>query len=304
MNVSRSEKIASAVKNVFDIGKSIKKPSTLQYVNPVNSKTGLPPVVGGSFTVRIIMYILAGILLIGLFLLAIDHWVTPILIRSPGDGGYIPIPGTDISQVYWSDINKVLDITIGTVSDASGNLGTSVIEGQTNYSITMDLLIDNELSQDLGNDANGVPLQRTLFILGPTISTPSLRITLDNSVNDIHVTAIGTDGSLQSLTLENVPIHTPFRIGISKSASAMEGYLHGKLVMTRTLKVPTKVPTGGDKIFSTANIKTIVNGKEVVLSKGIKVINLRLFGYTVYPSEMSGRMGDLCAIDLFSQPKK
>jgi len=301
MIASRSEKIASAVKDVFDLGKSIKKPSTLQYVNPVNSKTGLPPVVAGSFTVRIIMYILASILVILLFLLAIDHWVTPILIRSPGDGGYISVPGTDTSQVYWPDTSKVADITIGIPTDLSGNLGTTLIEGQTNYSITMDVLIDNELSQNLGNDANNVPLQRTLFILGSTLSTPTLKVTLDNILNDIHITAVGTDGSLQSITLENVPIHTPFRIGLSKSASVMEGYLHGKLVMTRNLKVPAKVPIGGDKIFSTTNIKTIVNNNEVVLSRGIKVINVRLFGDTIYPSEMLGRMGDLCAVGLFSK---
>lgn len=309
MDVGRTQKIANVVKNITDIGKTIRKPTTLQYAAPTQGlakAAGLPQPVAGSTAVRIILYLIAGILAVGVILLGIDQWITPIFERTPGDGGYIPMPGIDISEAFWRDTANVKDITLGNVAAsptaAPGStaaivpLSTNLLEGQANYGLTMDILIENEFPQTLGKDASNNPIpQRTFFILGPDVLNPTLSVNLDNSVNTLYITVRDSDNAPQSIVIENVPIHKPFRLGISKSPSVMEGYINGLLVKTRPLKTTTKLPTTGSKIFSTANIINNTN----VLSTGIKVRYLRIFGYTVSASEMKGRMGDLTSEDKY-----
>lgn len=287
MDPSRSEKVTDVVKNITGLGKTIKKPATLRYVAP-----GAQLAQGGSQVVSILMMAIATLLIIGLILLCIDQWVTPIFQRAPGDGAYIPVPGIDSSEVFWINSRNVTNILVGTSSPQTPGtkpLSTSVIENQGNYSLSMDILIQDEYPQPLGIDGNGKPVtKRTFFILGPDVNNPTLELSLDNLTNTCVITAIDSNKQLQSIEIDNVPIHTPFRIGISKSPYIMEGYLNGLLVKTRHLKTSTILPGTGDKIYATSNI--ILNGN--VVSQGIKVRNLRCFGYTVPSNEMKGRMSD------------
>jgi len=291
MDVSRAEKISEVMKNISGLGKSIKKPTNLKYNVPTQGSR-LPEPVAGSQVIRILMILIASLLLIGIILLGVDQWVTPIFQRKPGDSGFIPVPGIDESELYWPDSKGVSNIRIGTVApDASGlkPLSTNVIENQGNYSITMDIIINDEYPQALGNDVNGnVITQRTFFLLGPSVANPTLQVSIDNLTNTAIITAIDTNKLVQSIQIDNVPIHKPFRIGIAKSSYIMEGYLNGLLVKTRQLKTNTILPGTGDTIYTPANI--INNGN--VVSRGIRVFNVRLFGYTVTASEMKGRMTD------------
>ena len=72
----------------------------------------------------------------------------------------------------------------------------------------------------------------------------------------------------------------------------MEGYLNGLLIRTINLRSNTIDPNTGDTIYSPDNI--IKGGKP--LSKGIKAMNLRLFGEAIRPAEMKARMTDLAVI--------
>lgn len=294
MDVSRAEKISEVMKNVTGLGKSIKKPTNLKYNIPRQPGVGsrLPEPVAGSQVIRILMILIASLLLIGIILLGVDQWITPIFQRAPGDSGFIPVPGIDESELYWTDSKAISNIRIGTVTpDASGlkPLSTNVIENQGNYTITIDIMINDEYPQALGNDATGNPIkQRTFFLLGPSVTNPTLQVSLDNLTNTVIITAVDTNKLVQSIQIDNVPIHKPFRIGIAKSSYIMEGYLNGLLVKTRQLKTTTILPGTGDTIYTPANI--IINGNSV--SNGINVFNVRLFGYTVTASEMKGRMTD------------
>ena len=307
MDVSRAEKVAEFAKELKTLGKDIKKPSTLQILpkKPVGlGPSRLPEPVKGSWALRMLMYFVAGLLAIGLILLAVDNWVTPIFQRVPGGSGYIPIPGTDTSQVYWKTNNEVANIIVGippTPPVAPSGLpaamlppSTTVIEGQSNYSITMDVYIADEYPQSFGSEE----IQRVFFMLGASIDHPTLQVSLDNSKNTAHITVFNSEGLQESVEIENVPIHKPFRIGLVKSPYIMEGYLNGMLVMTRQLRSVSKIPTTGDKIFSPANIISASN----TLSRGIKVLNVRTFGYVVPTNEMKGRMNDLVETIVFVPP--
>jgi hypothetical protein len=256
---------------------------------------GIP--VAGSGFVRIIMFFIAGILILGIILLAVDQWITPIFQRSPGAQGYIPIPGTDTTEVFWLTPGTVADITVGQPPEqvsAPGTprapipLSTRSIVSQGSYSITMDVLINNEYPHDIGSAE-----QRTFFVMSQTIDQPSLRVGLDNSKNTVYITCFNSTGLQQSVQINNVPIYKPFRIGLVVTPKALEGYMNGKLVKTKMFTNFSPIsPTGGDKIFAPENIVT-ADTPPKSLSADIAVQNVRTFGYAASPAEMMGRMGDL-----------
>lgn len=297
MNAARGDKIAEVLKNTENLKKSLKLTSGAKAPNapPPEPKNSVGQPVQGSGFIKILAYVIAGILSVALILLAIDQWITPIFQRSPGSAGYIPIPGTDTSQVFWLTPSDVDTIIIGAPPPSSGNppLSTTVIEGQDIYSITMDVLIQDEYPQRLGDGQN----QRILFTLSQRPENPSVRITLDNNKNAINITCFDANGLQQSVTLDNVPIHVPFRVGFTVSPFLLEGYLNGLLVKTRQLNTIPKSPRTGDKIFAPADI--ILGGN--VMSTGIKVLNVRCFGYKVPAYEMSGRMGDVISLNVFNK---
>ena len=291
MNASRADKISEVLKNVTNLGKTIKTATGLKAAVAPNAPDAIGQPVQGSGFVRILMYVIAGLLLIGIILLGVDQWVTPIFQKSPGAPGFIPVPGTDTSENYWPKAAAVRDILIGAPPPSESTNGktpplfTTVLEGQSSYSITMDVMITDEYPQELGTGQN----QRIFFTMSQTVDNPSLRVSLDNDKNTVIITCFDAEGLQQSVKIDNVPIHAPFRIGLTVTPHLMEGYLNGLLVHTRQLNSVPKPPTTGDKIFTPANI--LIN--KTVMSRGIGVLNIRCFGYQVPSSEMRGRMDDL-----------
>jgi len=304
MDESKGDMISKLRKSVEALGRNIKTPSILQRqgILPPDPKNSIGVPVGGTGVVRVLMYFIAGLLVVGLLLLGVDQWVTPIFQRSPGSAGYIPIPGTDLSQNFWLTPASVQDIVVGTPAPPTvvpgapappPVLSVQVIEAQTSYSLTMDVLIKDEYPQQLGNGQT----QRVFFTMSQSVENPSLRIGLDNSKNTVYITCFDSNGLQQSVILDNVPIHVPFRVGVVISPYAIEGYLNGLLVQTRQLNTTPIAPTSGDKIFAPSSI--VIGGK--TLSNQIKVLNMRAFGYSVPASEMKGRMDDLFTKEQFTQ---
>jgi len=295
MEQSRSNKISQVLKNVSTLGKQIRVPGASLVVPEATNAVGVP--VEGTGFVRILMYIIAGILLIGIILLGVDQWVTPIFQRSPGAPGYIPIPGTDLSQVFWTDAPSIGDITIGSVPPPKPGyiapLSVTVIEAQTAYSLTLDVFIKDEYPQALPSGES----MRIFFFMGQTINNPTLQVCLDNNKNTVYITAFDSTGFQQSISIDNVPIHTSFRIGLTMSQNIMEAYMNGLLMNTKRITSVPKPPSSGDKIFATSNIKS--GSPPILLSKGIRVLNVRAFGYVVPSSEMKGRMSDLTSNNSF-----
>jgi len=307
MDVSRAERIAKLDQTLQKtLGKNTKVASAPKL--PVQVPTGvapLPPSLPGTWIVQIIMYLVASFLIIALILLAVDQWITPIFQRVPGGQGYIPIPGADKTLVYWTDKREIANIIVGPsppapTSTSPGTaipqaLYTPVIEGQANYSITMDVYIKDAYPQTL----NGANPRRIFYSSGTSLTSPSMIGWLDNTKNTAYVTSFTTDTPSQEETVifENVPVHAPFRIGIVKTPYTMEGYLNGLLVMTRQLRASTRRPQTNDVIFAPANI---IDASGALLSRGIQVMNLRTFGYSASSSEMKGRMSDLMTLDDFN----
>lgn len=318
MEPSRAKIAEQAIKNAESFRKTLKKtvltkpatPETIKGPTPI-LPSGLPTPIAGSGFLQVIMYIIAGILVIGILLLVVDQWITPIFQSDPGSAGYIFMPGSDTSVVFWKKASDIQNIIIGTLPNSSDTpsdplsvkpLSTAVIEGQSSYSITLDVLIKDEFPQDLGTQtADTSTAYRTFFALGPPTTgtaslsgtyantTPTLVFELDNYKNTVYITSYDSNRLVQTAIIDNVPIHKPFRIGVVKTPNLLEGYLNGMLVRTIKLRSNTIDPNTGDTIYSPENI----NKGEIMLSKGIKTMNLRLFGEAITPAEMKARMSDL-----------
>jgi hypothetical protein len=302
MEDSRANRISQIIKNVGTLGKSLRLPGVSEYRNLPEEANAIGVPVQGSGFVRILMYFVAGILLIGIILLVIDQWITPIFQRTPGSSGYIPMPGTDLSQVYWKTPAEVADITIGTPVPVGGQtaLSVTVLEAQTSYSLTLDVYILDEYPHP--KIPTPAPLKETLrvfFVMANTPTGNGLKVSLDNNMNKVYITCYDSAGHQQSISIDNVPIHTPFRIGLTISPHLMEGYLNGLLVSSKNLTSIPVSPASGHKIFATSNIKTS-DSPPIQLSAGIKVLNVRTFGYVVSTAEMKNRMSDLSSETLFN----
>jgi hypothetical protein len=305
MDQSRAKIAENAIKNLDTLSKNIKKPASQATAKPSVPTpllpSGLPTPIAGSGFLRILMYAIAGILLIGIVLLVVDQWITPIFQVSPGSPGYVFMPGSDTSVVFWKTKNTVNNIKIGSLpppdpsSPTPPPLSTPIIEGQSSYSVTLDVLIKDEFPQNLG-PPNGPHKNRTFFSLGPSLRMPSLEFSLDNNTNTVYITSYDTDRLVQTAVIENVPIHTPFRVGVVKTPYLLEGYLNGMLVKTIKLRSNTIDPRTGDTIVSPDNIISGTGDSSILLSKGINALNLRLFSGAVTPAEMKSRMSDLAVI--------
>jgi hypothetical protein len=309
MEQSRANKISEVLKNVATLGKQLQpqgvaSAAASRLVPEAKNAIGVP-VQGTGFT-RIIMYVIAGILLIGILLLGIDQWITPVFQRSPGAPGYIPIPGTDTTQLFWTNMSNTNNITVGSVTPITTEAGTvtplsvTVIEGQSSYSLTMDIKINNEYPLEF---PSSIPLttsfanrRRIFFIISQDATgttAPVFQVSLDNNQNKIYVTSFNNTGTPEeSIIIDNVPIHKRFRLGITLSSKMIEGYLNGLLVTSKNLLHAPTAPIRGHKIFAPSNIKLGTESSAITLSAGISVLNLRVFGYVASAAEMKARMSD------------
>jgi hypothetical protein len=271
MNQDRAKAAEAALKNVETLKKTLIKANSSKaktVVNTVPTKiqaSGLPEPVAGTGFVQYIMYFIGGILVLGLILMIVDRWFFPIFKRAPGAPGYISLPGTDMSDSFWTDLKTINNVSINAPPPPTDStlpppnpapLYSTVLASQSTYTITLDVLINDEKPQDLGVNAATNNILRTFFFLGTTLENDSRKVTftMDNTKNRIHVNVFNSERLIQSCIIDNVPIHVPFRVGFIKTSYAMEAYLNGLLVQTIQLKGNQVDPQMGDTIFAPQNI--------------------------------------------------
>lgn len=270
MNQDRAKAAAAALKNVETLKKSLTKSNSVKAktlpVTPAGptkiQPSGLPEPIAGTGFVQYIMYFIGGILVLGIILMIVDRWFFPVFKRAPGGAGYISLPGSDMSDIFWTDLKTINNITIdvpppppstssSTPPPNPDPLYSPVLASQSTYTITLDVLIKDENPQSLGTN-----LSRIFFFLGTSLDDLDRRVTftMDNTKNRVHINVYNTNHDVQSCVIDNVPIHKPFRIGLVKTSYAMEGYLNGLLVQTVQLQGQQVNPTIGDTIFAPQNI--------------------------------------------------
>jgi len=310
MDASRAQKIAQVLKDTRtlgkDIGKPVAGPAAAAAVRAATEATSRLPIgsIGGT-VMKYLLYLIATLLAIGLLVLAIDQWITPVFKKN---SSYLP--GTDKTEVFWTNTNSVYDITVGSPLPSERLDATKPyvlnLQYKESYAFTADVLINDEFPKTL---PSGVT-DRTFLVLRTPTSTFALsdlhskiEISLNNTVNTVKVTVLSgplDNRAQESAEIENVPIHTSFRIGVVKTPSYMDVYLNGKLYKTRKLLRISAAIATGDKIYAPSSIKLTNGSTTTTISTGIKVLNFRAFGEVPDPSDMLSRMNDLTPTASFS----
>ena len=300
MDASRAQKIAQVLKDTKTLGKEIGKPvggpaAAAASRAAIEATSRLPTGTMTTTIMKYVMYFIATLLAIGLLVLAIDQWITPVFKRLPAS-----LPGIDKTQAFWSNSTNIQPILIGTAptSSISSIPYCTILQGQPQYAITIDVKIDDEFPQSsiptTGNTSN----ERIFFIIG-SLASPKLQISLNNSINTVYVKSYSgsSRANPKAALLENVPVHTPFRIGVIVNKTYMETYLNGKLYSTvqfdpssQALQLEVQ-----DEILPPSGI--VIN--TVAYGKGIKVMNLRAFGYAPTAEELLSRMNTLTDVKSF-----
>lgn len=192
-----------------------------------------------------------GILVVlAVILIIINYTITPIFRLYPGGAGYIPIPGGDTSQLFWKNKKDTAPMM-----DASSNV--SGLYTQWSFALDIDITNPMHISQS----------PRILFYRGPPtpsadlsgnvpsattiqglIGNYNVAIALLPDTTDLIVSVLNSSGAMENVIIPNVPVQTPFRIGVILSDTAMEVYLNGLLQRTRTF-TPGSTPFNATGMF-------------------------------------------------------
>jgi hypothetical protein len=218
---------------------------------------------------RILSYLLAILVIVFVILLFIHFFIKPIFKLRPGAPGIIPVPGFDDGVLFW---NKT---TASIIQDQ--NLQISGIS--SNYSLNIDVFIENPLQFSTtpriiltrGALLTEKPTGDTL--LG-TFSYYNLVAALLPDTNDLIVSTLNSANNMENIIIPNVPVQSPFRLGIILMDNALEVYINGKLVKTRTLASPPKDIKGD--IAPAAGIQANIT----------KVRNLKIWARVLSTAEM------------------
>ena len=226
---------------------------------------GQPPSTGSGWT-GILGYGFAILLVIIIILLLVNYTITPIFRMFPGGKGIIPMPGGDDGgKVYWQPGKKVPAI----LKDKDTNVA-GIYQG---WSFTLDFMIKNPMTGVTGNNPRllfhraGFPPDAPIPVAPipvptptpgpPTPPTPSkngtllsvlsgynVAIALLPNTTDMIVSVLNAKNNMENIILPNVPVQTPFRVGVIIMTNTMEVYMNGFLAKTRTMDAPPMTNVG------------------------------------------------------------
>jgi len=229
-----------------------------------------------------ILFVLLGILLF------IHYTLYPIFQFQPGGKGLLPIPGFKENRTFWQPTspltNPLLDISDQQVF-TNGDPMTS------NWAFTLDICIICPLKQVIGNQNK--PAYRLIFSRGGTtpatitsdtikgiIESYNVAIALTPATNDLVVSVLDGNSNSVEITIPNIIVNQPFRVGVCLMDMAFEVYLNGKLVKTSTIKRSinsNKGPFHGPQRGS---------GSATDMTDIVRVGNLNVWSRLASPSEI------------------
>lgn len=178
---------------------------------------------------QIVSYVLAILIVLLIISLFVHFFITPIYRFHPGAPGIISIPGFDDGKLFWNTSNvgqiKSVDLPIRNMVDG--------------YSLILDVFIENPLQFSRhpriifsrGATLRERPTSDTLLGI---FDNYNLAIALLPDTNDMIVSVLNKENNMENVIIPNVPVQEPFRLGVIVMEQALEVYMNGYLMKTRT----------------------------------------------------------------------
>jgi len=262
-------------------------PSSYSGTTNYTTETGV-----NSGVIQYLYYLILVIVIVLLVLVIVNYTLYPIFRTVPGGKGFIPIPGTDDSKLFWLSSQSIQPIH---------ESKTPVAKLVQNWSYLLDIQVDNPTAN------TGAP--RILFLRGSaqkpaktfTESDTILKIApdfntaiyLDKLTNDLYVaiqtiasskvsSTTGTSASkniskqvfVETIPIQNIPVRKSVRIGVMISSNIFEVYINGYLIRSKTFTAPVREITG-----------SFYPPSDTILSNTARVKNLRIWNRTLSPAE-------------------
>jgi hypothetical protein len=236
------------------------------------------PATGGGWSGKSIAIITFSFLFIlTAFLTLVHFFVTPIFEVRLGQGGFIPIPGRVDSKMFWQ-------------SDTAPIVSPSSSIGDTpfNYSLTLDIYLNNPTGF-LPDDQFRIVMIRKSEMLdenAPKVKNPdtlaaqintnyNLAVYFDKGKNDLNVSVMTTDASVETITIVNAPSRQPFRIGVVVGANYLDVYLNGRLYKSKPLMLNPLQTSASMIIGPPTEVGDIVQARQ-----------LQIWNRTLQPAEL------------------
>ena len=251
-----------------------------------------------------------------IFLFFINSTIYPVFSFMDGDGGLLRVPTTNDSTKTFTDKPPTWDIS-GTIPDLACS----------GYTIALDVYLQNAFGQSslvpkvflyqskqkltTLSGLVDTPASILTYFSPPTPTTSSgdsnLIVWFDALVNDMKIgvvtsttTGTTTTKALNVTTVQNIPLNTPFRLGIVFSQEFLEIYINGKLEKTTVFR-PNAQPIS---IGSTSNSKSKVFGPIQPVGVGVQIGNLYYWPYTATPTQMQINGSVVSPATFFTAPAR
>jgi hypothetical protein len=247
-------------------GKGSKLPTVSNKVSSNASSTGSGK---GSGIVQILSYIFAIFIVIMVILLFIHFFITPIFKLRPGSPGIIPIPGLDDGKLFWHKTNagQIMNKDLPIAAQTFG------------YTINLDVFVQNPLQFarhpriffSRGATRMETPSGDTLLGI---LSNYNLVAGLLPDTNDLIVSVLNKDNNMESIVIPNIPVQEAFRLSMVVMEQALEVYVNGQLMRTRSFSAPPKSVEGD--IYPAAGVEANI----------VKVKNLKIWARILTTSEI------------------
>jgi hypothetical protein len=242
-------------------------------------------------------YLASIITMILVILLMVHYFIRPVFQFNPGGPGFIPVPGMNDGQAYWPP---------GSVLNPIKTTETSIGLKNYNFSVALDILIKNP--QTLGTTnrvffSKGSNSPEPTTGKGKTLSDSILTVALLPTTTDMVVTLLNSDNNEEPLVISNVPVLTPFRLGIIVMDTVMEVYINGKLLKTR--KLASSAKEGGEFFYppqgqmaSTVRINNLILWDKAITAPEMRYATPALM--TVNNTDLVSMLpnGTVCGTDL------
>ena len=254
---------------------------------PTYRRSGLPrndflsPGTASTSWTGILGYVIGVVVILVVILLIVNYTITPIFRLYPGGPGYIPIPGGDTSQVFWKQgsgkpaiFSPFFDISTNVVA----------IPSQWSFSLDIDITNPMHISQSPrilfhrgpAIDISGTPPEGNTTTIKGLLGNYNVAFALLPDTTDLVVSVLNSSMGMENVIIPNVPVQTPFRVGVILSDTAMEVYLNGLLQRTRTFESGTTPLKATGMFYPPQGINAEI----------AKVANLHLWNSVISPSQM------------------
>lgn len=220
--------------------------SNSSYIAPITSfgttlYTGMNSNSNMGMNIKQILSYLFGIaIVIFIIMIFVHFFITPVFSVQPGAPGIFVIPGLDDGALFWNKSSPTI----------LPNNSLPIQNMDYGYSFIIDLFIENphvhfskhpRILFRRGGTLHPKPTGDTLLGL---VDNYNVIAALMPDTNDLIISVLNSNNNTENAIISNIPVQEPFRVGVIIMDYAMEVYVNGHLMKTRSFSAVPKSVKG------------------------------------------------------------